>query len=183
MTAYYVQSLFLFFAIFSLLGGLAASVYFSRLDSSARYWTVGALLAGLSAFATVFRDGLPLLWSYSVPIGLTGASYMLAGLGIARLYDKGLQHWRLLWLALGTVVFIAVMEWSRIQAGPKVTLLLSGGMFGVTSLWGAYFAHAYYKQTTNRFSMHMRWIMVCLGIFHLLHTQGVVTGGLSENGK
>jgi signal transduction histidine kinase len=184
MTAYYVQSLFLFFAIFSLLGGLAASVYFSRLDSSARYWVVGALLTGVTAFATVFRDDLPLLWSYSVPIGLSGTTYMLMGLGIARLYDKAPQHWRLLGLALGTVVFIAVMEWSRIHAGPRVTLLLSGSLFGVTSLWGAYFAHAHYKQTANRFSMHMRWIMVSLGIFHLLRTQGFVTGwGLNTFGQ
>lgn len=184
MTAFYVQSLFLFFAIFSLLGGLAASVYFSRLDSSARYWVVGALLTGVTAFATVFRDDLPLFWSYSVPIGLSGTTYMLMGLGIARLYDKGPQHWRLLGLALGTVVFIAVMEWSRIHAGPRVTLLLSGGLFGVTSLWGAYFAHVYYKQTANRFSMHMRWIMVSLGLFHLLRTQGFVTGwGLNTFGQ
>jgi signal transduction histidine kinase len=184
MTAYYVQSLFLFFAIFSLLAGLVTSVYFSRLDSSARYWVVGALLTGVTAFATVFRDDLPLFWSYSVPIGLSGTTYMLMGLGIARLYDKGPQHWRLLWLALGTVVFIAVMEWSRIHAGPRVTLLLSGGLFGVTSLWGAYFAHTHYQQTANRFSMHMRWIMVSLGIFHLLRTQGFVTGwGLNTFGQ
>lgn len=184
MTAFYVQSLFLFFAIFSLLGGLAASVYFSRLDSSARYWVVGALLTGFTAFATVFRDDLPLFWSYSVPIGLSGMSYMLMGLGIARLYDKSPQHWRLLGLTLGTLVFIAVMEWSRIHAGPKVTLLLSGGLFGVTSLWGAYFANVHYKKTANRFSMHMRWIMVSLGLFHLLRTQGFVTGwGLNSFGQ
>lgn len=184
MTAYYVQSLFLFFAIFSLLAGLATSVYFSRLDSSGRYWVVGALMTGVTAFATVFRDDLPLFWSYSVPIGLSGTAYMLMGLGIARLYDKGPQHWRLLGLALGTVVFIAVMEWSRIHAGPRVTLLLSGGLFGVTSLWGAYFVHTHYQLTANRFSMHMRWIMGSLGIFHLLRTQGVVTGwGLNTFGQ
>jgi signal transduction histidine kinase len=183
MTAYYVQSLFLFFAIFSLLSGITAAV-FLLLDSSARYWTFGALLAGGSAFSTVFRDDLPLLWSYSVSIGLSGTSYMLMGLGIARLYDKGPQHWRLLGLALGTLVFIALMEWSRIHAGPKVTLLLSGGMFGVTSLWGAYFAHVHFKQTTNRFSMHMRWVMATLGIFHLLRAQGFVTGwGLNTFGQ
>jgi hypothetical protein len=95
MAAYYIQSLFIFYAIFSLLGGLAASVYFSRLDSSARYWVVGALLAGVTALATVFRNDLPLLWSYSIPIGLTGMSHMLMGLGIARLYDKGPQRLRL----------------------------------------------------------------------------------------
>ncbi|MEY3521177.1 sensor histidine kinase [Limnohabitans sp. 2KL-51] len=184
MAAYYIQSLFIFYAIFSLLGGLAASVYFSRLDSSARYWVVGALLAGVTAWATVFRNDLPLLWSYSIPIGLTGMSHMLMGLGIARLYDKGPQHWRLLGLALGTVVFIAAMEWSRLHAGPEMTLLLSGGCFGVTSLWGAYFAHAHYKQSANRFSMHMCWVMAVMGLIHLMRTQGFVTGwGLNTFGQ
>jgi hypothetical protein len=42
-------------------------------------------------------------------------------------------------------------------------------------LWGGYFAHVHYKQTHNLFSLHMRWIMVILGIFHLLRTQGFVT--------
>ena len=184
MAAYYVQSLFIFFAIFSLLGGLAAAFYFSRLDSSARYWVVATLLIGASTLATVFRDTLTPLWSYSVPIGLSGTSYMLMAFGLSRLYDQGPQLGRLVWLALGTVVYIAVMEWSRIHAGPEVTLLLSGGLFGVTSLWGAYFAHAHYQQTANRFSMHMRWVMAGLGLFHLLRTQGFVTGwGLNTFGQ
>ena len=184
MAAYYVQSLFIFFAIFSLLGGLAAAFYFSRLDSSARYWVVATLLIGASTLATVFRDTLTPLWSYSVPIGLSGTSYMLMAFGLARLYDQGPQLGRLVWLALGTVGYIAVMEWSRIHAGPEVTLLLSGGLFGVTSLWGAYFAHAHYQHTANRFTMHMRWVMASLGLFHLLRTQGFVTGwGLNTFGQ
>jgi signal transduction histidine kinase len=184
MAVYYVQSLFIFFAIFSLLGGLVASLYFSRLDSSARYWVVGTLLIGASSMATVFRDDLPLIWSYSIPIGLSGTSYMLMAFGLARLYDKGPQLGRLSGLALGTLVYITVMEWCRIHTGPEVTLLLSGGLFGVTSLWGAYFAHAHYKRSSNRFSMHMRWIMASLGLFHLLRTQGFVTGwGLNTFGQ
>jgi signal transduction histidine kinase len=176
MAAYYVQSLFIFFSIFSLLGGLVACLYFSRLDSSARYWVVAALIGGVIHVATVFRDDLPPLWSYSIPIGLGGASFALMGLGIARLYNKGPQWRSLLGVSAGTLLFIAVMEWARIHAGPKVTLLLSGGLFGLTSLWGAYFAHVHYQLSQNQFSMHMRWVMVSLGLFHLLRTQGVVTG-------
>jgi signal transduction histidine kinase len=176
MATYYVQSLFIFFAIFSLLGGLVASLYFARLDSSARYWVVSALIGGVINMATVFREDLPPLWSYSVSIGLGGASFVLMGLGIARLYNKGPQWRSLLGLLAGTLVFIAVMEWARVHAGPKVTLLLSGGLFGLTSLWGAYFAHVHYQRTSNQFSMHMRWVMVSLGLFHLLRTQGVITG-------
>jgi hypothetical protein len=184
MAAYYVQSLFIFFAIFSLLGGLAASVYFSRLDSSARYWSVGALLTGVTALATVFRDDLPLFWTYSVPIGLTGASYMLMALGIARLLEQGPQLRQLLGLAMGTLAFIVVMEWSRLHGGPKLTLLLSGGLMGLTSLWGAFFAHVHHQQTANRFSWHMRWIMLSLGLLHVLRTQGFVTGwGLNTFGQ
>ena len=176
MAAYYVQSLFIFFAIFSLLGGLVASLYFARLDSSARYWVVAALIGGVINMATVFREDLPPLWSYSGPIGLGGTSFVLMGLGIARLYNKGPQWRSLVGLGAGTLVFIAVMEWARVHAGPRVTLLLSGGLFGLTSLWGAYFAHVHYQRSGNRFSMHMRWVMVSLGLFHLLRTQGVITG-------
>lgn len=176
MASYYVQSLFIFFAIFSLLGGLAASLYFARLDSSARYWVVASLIGGVIHVATVFREDLPPLWSYSIPIGLGGASFALMGLGIARLYNKGPQWRSLLGLVAGTLVFIVVMEWARVHAGPKVTLLLSGGLFGLTSLWGAYFAHVHYQRSSNQFSMHMRWVMVSLGMFQLLRTQGVVTG-------
>ena len=176
MAAYYVQSLFIFFAIFSLLGGLAASLYFSRLDSSARYWVVAALICGVFNLARVFRDDLPPLWSYSVSIGLGGASFALMGLGIGRLYNQGPQWRSLLGLGMGTLVFIAVMEWARVHSGPKVTLLLSGVLFGLTSLWGASFAHVHYQRSGNRFSMHMRWVMVSLGLFHLLRTQGAVTG-------
>jgi signal transduction histidine kinase len=183
MSIYYVQSLFLFFSIFSLIGGLAASVFFSRLDSSARYWVVGALLSGVSAFSTVFRTEIPPLLSYSVSIGLSGTAYMLMGLGIVRLYDKGPQVGRLLWLAVGTLAYIVAIEWCRLHVGPEATLLLSGGLFGVTSLWGAYFAHVHYKKSANRFSLHMRWVMISLGLVHLLRTQGFVTGwGLNTFG-
>ena len=176
MAAYYVQSLFIFFAIFSLLGGLVASLYFSRLDSSARYWVVASLIGGVIHVATVFREDLPPLWSYSIPIGLGGTSFALMGLGIARLYNKGPQWRSLLGVSAGTLLFIAVMEWARVHAGPQVTLLLSAGLFGLTSLWGAYFAHVHYQRSKNQFSMHMRWVMVSLGLFHLMRTQGAVTG-------
>lgn len=176
MAAHYVQSLFIFFAIFSLFGGMVAALYFSRLDSSARYWVVAALIAGVIHMATVFRDDLPPLWSYSVPIGLGGTSFALMGLGIARLYNKGPQWLSLFGVSAGTCIFIVAMEWARVNAGPKVTLLLSGGLFGLTSLWGAYFAHVHYQQSKNQFSMHMRWVMVSLGLLHLLRTQGSVSG-------
>jgi signal transduction histidine kinase len=98
------------------------------------------------------------------------------GLGIARLYKKGPQWHSLLAVCSGSVIFIVVMEWARIHADPKVTLLLSGALFGLTSLWGAYHAHVHYTLSANRFSMHMRTIMAGLGFFHLLRTQGAVTG-------
>ena len=176
MATYYVQSLFIFFGIFSLLGALVASLYFSRLDSSARYWVVAAWLAGVTNVATVFRDDLPLLWSYSIPIALSGTSFALMGLGIARLDNKGPQWRTLIGVSAGTLVFIVVMEWARLHAGPKITLLLSGGLLGLTSLWGAYFAHVYYRKSGNRFSLHMRWIMATLGLLHLMRTQGSITG-------
>ena len=64
---------------------------------------VGALLAGVTAWATVFRNDLPLLWSYSIPIGLNSASFVLMGLGLARLYSHTPQLRRLVALAVGTI--------------------------------------------------------------------------------
>lgn len=183
MAPYYVQSLFVFFAIFSLMGGLVSALYFSRLDSSARYWVVAALLSGVTAMATVFRNDLPPLWSYSIPIGLSGTSAVLMGLGIARLHNKGPQWRSLLVLGLGTGAFIATMEWARVEAAPELPLLLSGSLFGLTSVWGAYCAHVHYKISSNPFSMHMRWVMVVLGLAHLLRLQAAVTGwGLNTFG-
>ncbi len=176
MAAYNVQSLFVFFAIMSLLGGGVASLYFKRLDTSAKYWTVATILWGITGMATVFRSELPPLWSYSIPIGVNSASFVLMGLGISRLYRHG-PHWpSLLALSVATVVYTVSMELSRIYAGPKITLILSGLAFGLSSIWGAYPAHVHFQLTGNRFSMHMRWVMAGLGLLHLLRMQGALTG-------
>lgn len=176
MSSYNVQSLFIFFAIFSLLGGGVASLYFNRLDTSAKYWTVATILWGITGMATVFRDALPLLWSYSIPIGLSCSSFVLMGLGIVRLYKSGPQWPSLLALGLATVVYTLTLELCRIQAGPKVTLVLSGLGFGFSAIWCAYPAHVHFKLTGNRFSMHMRWVMAGLGVLHLVRLQGALTG-------
>lgn len=176
MAAYNVQSLFIFYAILSLFAGAIACLFFKRLDSSARYWAVGTLLAGVTNMATVFRAELPLLWSYSVAIGVSGAAFALMGMGMARLYDTRPPRRQLMALALGTLLYIVLMEWCRLYTNPKVTLVLSGLLFGLTSLWGAYPSHVHYKRTGNRFSMHMRWVMAGLGLLQLLRMQGALTG-------
>ena len=164
MAAYNVQSLFIFFAIISLLGGGVASLCFKRLDTSAKYWTVATVLWGITGMLTVFRNELPPLWSYSIPIGVNSASFILMGLGIVRLYKQGPQWPSLLALSLATVVYTVTMELCRLHAGPKVTLVLSGLAFGLSSIWCAYPAHVHFKLTRNRFSMHMRWVMAGLGV-------------------
>jgi len=176
MAPFDLHSLCLFFAIFSLLGGLAAALYFSRLDSSARYWVVATLIGGAIHLAPIFGDDLPPLWSHSIPIALGGASAVLMGLGLARLYKPGPQRRSLLGLGAGTLVLIAVMEWARVETDPQVTWLLAGGLGGLTSLWGAYFAHTLYQRSGNPFAMHMRWVMVSLGLLHVLYMQGEVFG-------
>jgi signal transduction histidine kinase len=176
MAAYNVQSLFIFFAIISWLGGGIAGLFFKRLDTSAKYWTVASILWGMTGMATVFREELPLLWSYSIPIGLSCASFVLMGLGIVRLYKHGPQWPSFLALGLATVAYILTMELCRIYAGPKVTLVLSGLGFGLSSIWCAYPAHVHFKLTGNRFSMHMRWIMFGLGLLHLVRMQAALTG-------
>lgn len=176
MVSYYVQSLFILFAAVSLLGSGVASLFFNRLDSSARYWVVATWFTGITTLVTVFRNELPLFWAYSAPIGLSGVSFVLMGLSIARLYDKR-PPWRTLRnLGVITLVFIAVMELCRIHAGPKVTLILSGLCFGLTSLWSSHPAHVHYRLTGNRFSMYMRWIFIGTGLLHLLRMQGALTG-------
>ena len=176
MASYNVQSLFIFFAIISLLGGGVASLYFTRLDTSAKYWAVATILWGITGMATVFRTELPPLWSYSIPIGVNSASFVLMGLGIARLYKQGPQWPSFLALGLATVAYTVTLELCRIHAGPKVTLVLSCLAFGLSSIWSAYPAHVHFKLTGNRFSMHMRWVMAGLGILHLVRMQGALTG-------
>ena len=176
MASYNVQSLFIFFAIISLLGGGVASLYFKRLDTSAKYWTVATLMWGITGMATVFRNELPPLWSYSIPIGVNSATFVLMGLGIVRLYKHGPQWPSFLALGLATVTYTMTLELCRIHAGPKVTLILSGLAFGLSSIWCAYPAHVHFKLTGNRFSMHMRWVMAGLGVLHLVRMQGALTG-------
>lgn len=184
MASYNVQSLFIFFAIISLLGGGVASLYFKRLDTSAKYWTVATILWGITGMATVFRTELPLLWSYSIPIGVNSATFVLMGLGIGRLYKQGPQWPSFLALGLATVAYTVTLELCRLHAGPKVTLVLSGLAFGLTSIWSAYPAHMHFKLTGNRFSMHMRWVMAGLGVLHLVRMQGALTGlGVQTFGK
>lgn len=176
MASYNVQSLFIFFAIISLLGGGVASLYFKRLDTSAKYWTVATILWGITGMATVFRNELPPLWSYSIPVGVNSGTFVLMGLGIVRLYKPGPQWPSFLALGLATVAYTVTLELCRLHAGPKVTLVLSGLAFGLSSIWCAYPAHVHFKLTGNRFSMHMRWVMAGLGVLHLVRMQGALTG-------
>ena len=180
MSAYNVQSLFIFFGLVSLLGGLAASLFFHRLDSSSRYWTVAALLWGVTGIPTVFRDVLHPLWSYSIPIGLNSASFVLMGLGLARLYSHTPQLRRLVALAVGTVLFIVVMEWCRIHAGPNVTLLLSVLAFGVPSVLSIWPARQVYRNTGNPFAWHMQWVLGGLGLLHFVRLQAWIAPWRTE---
>jgi signal transduction histidine kinase len=184
MAVYNVHSLFVFYSLVSLLGGAIAVVCWRNLDTSARYWTVATLIAGVTNLATVFRAELPLLWSYSIPIGLTGALFVLMGLGIQRLHRPGLPWPALLVLAIGTVVFIAVMEWCRIHVGLRLTVVLSGGLFALTSFWSSYTAHVYHRLSANRFARHMCTVMIVFGVVNLLRIQSTFTGwGLETFGK
>ena len=176
MAAYNVQSLFVFYSLVSLLGGLIAVIYLRNLDTSARYWAVAALIAGVTNLATVFRSELPMLWSYSIPIGLTGTVFVLMGLGIERLHRQGPQAPALLVLAIGTALFIAVMEWCRIHVGMRTTVVLSCGLFALTSFWGSYTAHVYHRLTGNRFARHMCSVMIGIGVVNVLRTQSTFTG-------
>jgi signal transduction histidine kinase len=176
MVAYNVQSLFVFYSLASLLGGVMAFFYLRNLDTSARYWAVAALIAGVTNLATVFRAELPLLWSYSIPIGLTGTVFVLMGLGIERLHRQGPHGPALLALAIGTALFIALMEWSRIHMGPRVTVVLSGGLFALTSFWGSYTAHVYHRLSGNRFARHLCTVMIGIGVVNVLRTQSTFTG-------
>jgi signal transduction histidine kinase len=176
MAAFNVPSLFIFYALLSLLGGVIALVYWRSLDTSARYWAVAALIAGVTSLATVFRAELSLLWSYSIPIGLTGALFVLMGLGIQRLHRQGPQWPALLVLAIGTAIFITVMEWCRIHVGMRLTVVLSGGVFALTSFWASYTAHVYHRLSANRFARHMCTVMIIVGVVNVLRIQSSFTG-------
>ncbi|MGV0960818.1 MAG: sensor histidine kinase [Limnohabitans sp.] len=171
MVFYNVQSIFVFFSLISLIGGLVALFKFKQLDTSARYWVAAALVMAATNSSTLFRTALPLLLSYSIAIGLSCAMFVVMGLGMARLYNKGPQA-PALWGTLAlTVVYILALEWSRLNAPAHVTLVLSSLGFALTSLWCAIPAHRHYRLSGNLFSMHMRWVVIALGLiqFTRLH--------------
>lgn len=176
MNAYNAQSLFIFFALFSLLGGGTSAIYFKRLDSSARYWVMATLLQGVTCMATVFRQDLPLFWAYSVSISLNAASLVLMGWGLLRIDQKGSNWQRLTGLAIATVVFTWALELCRLHGSPDAMLLIPGLVFGLISFWTAHHAHVHYLSSGNRFALHMRWVMMSLGMLQLLRIQVVWTG-------
>jgi signal transduction histidine kinase len=171
MNSYNAQSLFIFFALFSLLGGGVAAIYYKRLDSSARYWVIATLLQGLTCMATVFRQDMPLFWAYSVAISLNATSLVLMGWGLLRINAQGSQWHKLTALGLATVLLIWALEYCRMHGSPSAVLLLPGLVFGLISLWTSHHAQMHYRSTGNRFSMHMRWVMICVGLLQLLRIQ------------
>jgi C4-dicarboxylate-specific signal transduction histidine kinase len=106
------------------------------------------------------------------------------GLGIQRLHRQGPQWPALLVLAIGTAIFIAVMEWCRIHVGMRLTVVLSGGLFALTSFWASHTAHVYHRLSANRFARHMCTVMIIFGVVNLLRIQSSFTGwGLETFGK
>ena len=172
MIFYNVQSIFVFFSLISLIGGLVALFSFKKLDTSARYWVTAALVLAATNSITLFRTALPLLLSYSIAVGLSVAMFIVMGLGISRLYNKGPQTPALLGTLALTVVFTLILEWSRVNAPAKVTLVLSSLGFALSALWCAIPAHRHYRLTGNPFSRHMRWLVIALGLtqFARLHS-------------
>ncbi len=176
MSSYNAQSLFIFFALFSLLGGGASAIYFKRLDASAKYWVIATLLQGVTCMATVFRQDLPLFWAYSVSISLNAASLVLMGWGLLRIDQQG-SNWRqLTGLGLATVIFTWALEYCRLNGSPSLVLILPGLVFGFISLWTAHHAHVHHQSSGNRFAWHMRWVMVGVGLLQLLRIQVAWTG-------
>lgn len=174
MNLYNAQSVFIFFGLISLIGGVVALFEFKKLDSSARYWVAATLVMGVLNITTIFRTELPLFVSYSLSIGGSCAAYIVLGLGIARLYDKCAQAPALWWTLALTVAYTVLLEWCRIHTSPKVTLVLSSLGFGLTSLWCAIPAHRHYQLTGNRFSMHMRWVVIVLGLTQFTRMQSLL---------
>lgn len=172
MNFYNVQSIFLFFSLISLIGGLVALFSIKKLDTSARYWVAAALVLAATNSITLFRSTLPMLLSYSIAIGLSLAMFVVMGLGIARLYNKGPQAPALLGTLVLTVIYTLILEWSRVNAPAKVTLVLSSLGFALSAFWCAIPAHRHYQLTGNPFSRHMRWLVIALGLaqFVRLHS-------------
>lgn len=171
MNSYNAQSLFIFFALFSLLGGGVAAIFYKRLDSSARYWLIATLLQGVTCMATVFRQDLPLFWAYSAAISLNAASLVLMGWGLLRIHEHRSPWHKLTALGFATALLAWALEYCRLHGGPSVVLVLPGLVFGLISLWTSHHAHMHYRSTGNRFSLHMRWVMICVGLLQLLRIQ------------
>jgi hypothetical protein len=177
MHSFNVLSLFVFFGIFSILGGSMAILYYRRLDRSARYWAIATLLSGVTVLATVFRGSLPPLLGYSIPIGLNMACYVLMGHGLTILGDPQ-ERRKDPWdhLLLGSVVFIALLETTRHFAGAPAALVVTSLGFGAASLWSSAQAQLHYQRTGNMFACWLRWTMYALGVVQLMRIQGIFTG-------
>jgi len=172
-----VLSIFVFFGIFSTLGGLVATLYYRRLDLSAQYWAIATLGTGLSILATVFRETLPPLLSYSIPIGVNVACYVLMGHGLAVLGNNPTQPSRFVdRLLYGTLAFITLLELVRRFAGPQAALIVTSLGFGVVGLWSSAQAQAQYLRTGFIFALWLRWALYALGVIQLMRLQGAFTG-------
>lgn len=153
---------------------MVALFEFKKLDISARYWVAASLLIGVTNIATVFRAELPLFVSYSLAIGGSVSAYFVMGFGIARLYTHRSAGSDWLWILSVFVVYTAAMELCRQHTNPKVTLVISSLGLGLASLWCAIPAHRHYRLTGNRFSMHMRWVVIALAFVQIARTQSLL---------
>lgn len=177
MTSFNVASVFIFYGIFATLGGIVAVAAHRRLDLSARYWALGALLSGVTVLTTAARESLPPLFGYSIPIGVHIVSYVLLGQGLAILgqttsnSDKFMDR-----LLYGTVVFICVLELVRRFVGPEAALVVASLGFGSTAIWSSAMAQAQYLRTKCIFTLWMRWTLYATGVVQLIRIQGAFSG-------
>lgn len=177
MTTFNVASLFVFFGIFSTIAGAVGLVVFRRLDLSARYWAIATLASGLTALTTVFREVLPPVLGYSIPVGINVATYLLMGHGISVLDQSSPKRGdfidRLIYFTIG---FTVALELTRRYAGPQAALALTSIGFGAAAIWSSAKAQDHHARTGCVYTLWMRWTLYALGVAQLIRIQGAFTG-------
>lgn len=86
MTAFTIQTLFLFYSALSFLSALfIGTLFWKRNDQSAKLWISGCLLTSIATALTVHRSEIPLIISYSFAVSLEALSVLIFSESLKRL--------------------------------------------------------------------------------------------------
>jgi signal transduction histidine kinase len=153
-----IQSIFLFYSAFLFLCVLALLIFFwGQKDKSSTLWILSCLGTGTATFITVFRDGIPLVISYSAMVCLEVASNLLLSQSVKALDLR--TRWRsfIPWIFILAISLFIVLEFLRANAGGVITpfmSLLVAIYFSLANLYGSYVSYRVAKSHKDKIFFH-----------------------------